>query len=258
MRNTRSRLVLVACALVITIPAASAGADDGAPPPGPAASTAPVQAHGASGDPALSEPVSPHGQLTSDLKQTQLEVGLDMKWDDILRSIGDGTPPGGKVGYRRAQLRLYGRVPVAGEGSTSATLDRFSREFHLGVRGALIQEPPGGCQEDRIATGVEYGFGRYAYSPNGDDTAMRNPIEQSFDLMTEYRHAWYATCPGKSKKAGGRDTGEGVVPQVRLKYARDWQASDKVGVVVPGMAPAPDITRDVVIAPPTVSPSFEL
>lgn len=232
MQNTRYERIAAVCLCALGASSGSALADDGNRP--------------------LSGDVFPHGQVLSSVKQTQLEAGLDLKWNNIPHDIPSEPPPGGRKDYHEENLRLYGRVPVNGDNSTVASLDRFTQALHLGIRGALAWDASGGAREHRISAAAEYGFGRYEYSPNGDDTTKQDPIEHSFDLTAEYRHVWFG-----ARKDGHRD-GRGVVPQARLKYARDWRASDKVGVVMPGMSSVAEITKDLVLSPPTVSPAVEL
>lgn len=224
MPNIRYELIVAVCVPVLAVSAGSVLAED-----------------------KLNGDVSPHGQFTSSIKQAQLEVGLDLKWNNVRKDDSGPPPSGGKEEYHEQQLRLYGRVPVDGEDSNMAKIDRFLQAFHLGMRGAHAWDSENGTREQRVAVAMEYGFGRYEYSPNGDGAAKQDPVEHSFDLVAEYRLAWF-----------GKQSGSGVVPQLRLKYARDWKASDKVGVVIPGMPPAPETTKDLVISPPTVSPALEL
>lgn len=230
MQNIRYELVVAVCVPVLAVSAGSALAEDKK----------------------LNGDAFPHGQFTSSIKQTQLEVGLDLKWNNVREDDSGPPPPTGKGEYHEEQLRLYGRMPVDGEDATAVKIDRFSQTFHVGIRGARSWDSLCGAREQRLSVATEYGFGRYEYSPNGDAAAKQDPIEHSFDLVAEYRDARFR------HGCGTRNRENDVAPQIRLKYARDWKTSDKVGVVIPGMPPGPETTKDLVISPPTVSPALEL
>src|SRR5689334_11210922 len=128
--------------------------------------------------------VSAQGQLTSSIKQTQLEVGLEFKWSDIVREVSD--TPRDKQDYREQQLRVFARVPVDGADSTTADIDSFTSTSRIGARGMYRWDPD-------VQTGhwlslqAEYGVARFKFAPNGDDSHSQEPLHHSIDLEAQYR-----------------------------------------------------------------------
>lgn len=192
--------------------------------------------------------VFPSGDVSSSLKDTQLEVGLDVKWNNLVDDIPDNPAPV-VTQYTEWQARVFGRVPVGDKDSTVAKIDRNISSARVGLKVTHRWDVPAAprppvSKSNSLALSAEYGFGRFEYFPNGNEDDDQKLTRHSVGLEATYVRGIFF------------DTGCQFVPQLRLRFDRGWKASDKVGVVIPGVDPAPATTKDLVIAAPTVAPEL--
>ncbi|HEU4726673.1 MAG TPA: hypothetical protein VFT22_02255 [Kofleriaceae bacterium] len=193
--------------------------------------------------------------MTAAVKSSQIEAGVDFKANNIRTDIpgpGEGPPPQPATSW---QVRLFGRVPVTGDDdSTVVQLDRFTSKVKVGARLAREWDAEAAPVADQtwlvthwVSLASDFGWGRFEYFPTGDETMPIRPAHSSVSTELEYRNY-------RAKKGAGSQ----LAPQLRLRYVRDWKASDKVGVVIPGTPPAPSTTKDMIVEAPTVAPELSL
>jgi hypothetical protein len=139
------------------------------------------------------------------------------------------------------ELTLRARVPFRDKDEKLVVIDRDSAEVKL-VAGAdwergLTPEEGTGSRTLRLSARAEWGTDRYAWHPGGGAEQARR------------RDSWGAELDGLAYlKRGGRQ----LAPQVRVRWAQEWQASPSAGVVIPGAGGAPDTVKELVLDPPTV------
>lgn len=197
-------------------------------------------------DDKLTSKLTPRVTVASSIAKTQLEASIERAWNNISHDIGDGPAP---TGYREHRLRFFARVPVDGEDSTTARLDRSTATARLGAKLTLAWSNSAAGADHcahHLVLAAEFGMSRFEYFPDGDKDAKRSDTHSSGAIEVEYR------------KLVARTGGVQLVPQVRVRWARDWKPADKVGVVIPGVAPKPDTVKEMIIDAPGVAPETSI
>lgn len=193
-------------------------------------------------DDKLTSKLTPRVSVASSIAKTQLETSIERVWNNISHDIGEGPAP---TGFREHRLRFFARVPVDGDDSTTARLDRSTATARLGAKLTLAWSNSGPGEDHcghQLAIAAEFGVSRFEYFPTGNKDVTSSDTHQSGAVELEYR------------KLVARTGGLQLVPQLRVRWARDWKPADKIGVVIPGVAPKPDTVKDLILDPPGVAP----
>jgi hypothetical protein len=179
---------------------------------------------------------------TTSIKEGQIEGGPELNWEKVEQ---------GKTFLLRPTLRM----PLTSKTDNITQIDRFSSTW----RGILaIQftkdntQETGSISRHSMGAQFEYGVSRFSYYPTGSKTNEMKATETSYGF--EIKYIGYFT-KGKSGAAQ-------LSPQFRLRYSYDWKAASEVGVVNPPNAAGLVTTSNMIIAPPsatpTLSPAFSL
>jgi hypothetical protein len=176
----------------------------------------------------VSVPLSPYvdGLLTP--KESLVEVGLAYRTGNV-------------------QLRPSIRLPYKEDQKPElAELTRYSPGGRA-VLALSYHEPMGGVRGPLGARSIsltgEYGYNRFGYHPTG---TKAETVRREHSFAVELKGMQYET-PGAS---GAWQ----IAPQFKLWFSRDWTAADKVGVVGTDTLTGLTLSRNMIVAAPSVRP----
>lgn len=118
------------------------------------------------------------------------------------------------------------------DGTAEARLDDYTKDWRLGL--TLGKEFAIGVDKARVKLEPEWGFKQFIYYPTYAKPSA-SETDQSWAVTLD---AFYYREPAASAPSAF---------QARVRVARDWEDSPKVGIVTPGMPPVPDVIRDSLI-----------
>jgi hypothetical protein len=171
----------------------------------------------------------------------------------LLSLQGGNLEIGAKVERGHWQARLVGRVPIHFEGSNEASITRDSTTWGAGlyIDYQLLEErsPDGRNMKDQwLASKLEWGLAAYEYFPGAGEQATK---EMNHSFAAETNLIWHST---KVREKGSMR----MAPQVKLRYSRQWAASDPVNMVIPGEGDTPASIRAVIVDAPRARPEFSI
>ena len=186
--------------------------------------------------------VLPFADLTTSIKDGQIEVGPELNWENTEKQS-------------TLKLRPTIRLPLTDKSDNVLQIDRFSSTW----RGVLAAEytkrnaPDNGYISIHAFTGqFEYGWSDYTYYPLGNKSNEQTNNEGSYAF--EVKYVGFFT--------EGKEFAKQISPQFRLRYAHEWNSASEVGVVNPANSDNVVTTSNLILEPPkvysTLSPAFSL
>lgn len=160
------------------------------------------------------------------------KIEAEAKWDSDGASDFNGLLVGIKV-----------KAPAGeAEGSTRARLDEYTADWRVGFVVGKQFSDDGGDWKLLTRVDAEVGTQRYKHFPDAG-TASVAQRETSFGMNASV--VYWRWIHGD------------VAPQLKARFASDWEAAKGVGIVTPGMAGEPDtVTSEKVVSPPLVAPAL--
>jgi len=148
-------------------------------------------------------------------------------------------------------VRIVGRVPLIEDSKPQfSQIDRHTNTWRIGL--SIFKEwylHPKINPLSSIRLGFEgyWGHSKFKYFPNGGE------VEES-----ENHHSFSAGVNLVWFYQPNKPNSYQIAPQLRVHYTRDWEASEKIGIVIPGEEDSPSTVIDKIIAPPKAIPNLSI
>jgi hypothetical protein len=146
-------------------------------------------------------------------------------------------------------LYVFGRVPSADSDVAvlASRIDGFTSSWRLGAGAKKDLDWTTGAEPTveflRFGAGIEWGQQRFSFFPGGGVQEIQE-THDSIDAECSILYYW------KRKGFAKR------VPQLLVRYARDWEEGAETGIVVAGSGMQPSTVVDKVILPPAAIPTL--
>ena len=146
-------------------------------------------------------------------------------------------------------IRPSVRIPLTNKNDNAVQIDRFSTTW----RGILAIQytfdhtaSTGPISRNSLSLQGEYGNTLFKYYPTGNklDEHKESNSSQAYEL----KYVGFFTKGAANAKQ--------ISPQVRIRYSKEWKASDEVGVVNPVNGNGVVTTTNMVIDKPILTPVF--
>jgi len=148
-------------------------------------------------------------------------------------------------------LKPYMRLALTDKENNVLQIDRSTSKW----TGVLEINYTKDCTKDigairrwTIGAQGEYGSEKFKYYPTGKKA--EEDTEKKTSYSVEIKSIWF-----RHKGVSG-DSNWQWSPQIRLRYTKEWESADEIGVVNPTNNNGITTVTDLVIEPPSVTPSF--
>lgn len=177
--------------------------------------------------------IAPYFNLVWTQDDSNIELGIELKRKN------------------KFTLRITGRVPLEKDSNPQfSQIDSHTDNWRIGC--FIYKEwdttrKEGPTNTYRLGIKGYWGYSKFKYFPNGGNLED-SQSQHSFSAAVNF--GWFHTS--------GRSGGLQISPQLKILYARDWEASDEIGIVIPGEGDSPSTVKDKIISPPKTIPKIFL
>jgi len=177
--------------------------------------------------------ISPYVDATTNIKDGSIEVGPQFMVDSAHGFV----------------IRPSVRLPLTDKTNNILQIDRFTSTW----RGILAMQftsdntqSTGPTNRNTIIFQGEYGSSDFKYYLTGDKSVESRQNKSSYAFEIKYIN--FQTV--------GKPHAKQYSPQLRLRYSHDWKAQKEVGIVQPANTNGIVTTTNLIISPPTVTPTL--
>ncbi len=180
--------------------------------------------------------ILPYLNGTTSIKEGQLEIGPELKWDNIANG-------------KSFLLRPIFRMPLTNKNENVLQIDRFSSTWRSILSVQYTKDntkADSSIKRNSFNLQVEYGQTNFKYYPTGNKSNEIKSGQSSYAF--EIKYVGFFTK--------GKAYAKQFSPQFRLRYSYDWKAANEVGVLNAPNSNGVITTSNLIIDKPTVSPTF--
>ena len=169
------------------------------------------------------------------IKEGFLEAGPELKWNSPSNSA--------------LVVKPFIRIPLTNKNENTVQIDRFTSNWRSALSLQYIIDkagPIGPIKRTLFEFQSEYGYTRFKYFPTGNKNVERK--EANHSQAFEVKYIRFVTK--------GRSHAKQYSPQFRVRFSKEWKASEEVGVVNAANGSGIITTTNLIIEKPFLTPIF--